>query len=192
MRDLGRVVRLQIQRASLKTGAKPHRVYDPAPILPVDRVAITPQGVLGQAPDGSWIVDVHHRAHPLTKNADGAHGVSLGFTSHYAAIRQRFGARIALGCAGENIIVEADRRLARDDLRDGLALCSADGAELVRLSVLDVAHPCRSFTAWALGGSAESDMLTSQLQFLDGGTRGFYCVGEGAGIVAVGDRAVLL
>src|SRR2546422_2174400 len=33
MRELGHVVRLQIQRSSLKTGEKPHRVYDPAPIL---------------------------------------------------------------------------------------------------------------------------------------------------------------
>jgi hypothetical protein len=38
----------------------------------------------------------------------------------------------------------------------------------------------------------ESDDLKSHLQFLDGGTRGFYCVGEGRGTVAVGDRLVLL
>ena len=91
MRELGRVVRLQIQRSSLKTGAKPNRAYDPAPILPVERLAITAEGVLGEAADRSWLVDVHHRAHPDTKNPDGQHGVSLGFTTHYVAMRDRFG-----------------------------------------------------------------------------------------------------
>src|SRR2546430_5652355 len=37
MRELGRIVRLQIQRSSLKTGEKPRRRYDPAPLLAVDR-----------------------------------------------------------------------------------------------------------------------------------------------------------
>src|SRR5438034_11710962 len=109
MRDVGRIVRLQIQRSSLKTGEKPTRVYDPAPLLVVDRLALGPDGVLGEGSDGSWLVDVHHRAHPRTKNEDGAHGVSLGFTSHYALMRDRFGERITLGCAGENIIVETER-----------------------------------------------------------------------------------
>src|SRR5438128_5851712 len=66
MRDLGRIVRLQIQRASLKTGEKPTRVYDPTPLLAVDRLALGPDGALGEGTDGSWLVDVHHRAHPRT------------------------------------------------------------------------------------------------------------------------------
>ena len=93
MRELGRIVRLQIQRSSLKTGEKPRRSYDPAPLLAVDRVALGPDGVLGEEPGGgAWLVDVHHRAHPETKNEDGVHGVSLGFTSHYGLMRERFGA----------------------------------------------------------------------------------------------------
>src|SRR5207237_8524528 len=90
-RELGRIVRLQIQRSSLKTGDKPRRSYDPAPLLAVDRVAVGPEGVLGVSTDGAWLVDVHHRAHPETKNEDGVHGVSLGFTSHYALMRERSG-----------------------------------------------------------------------------------------------------
>jgi len=70
MRELGRIVRLQIQRSSLKTGEKPNRVYDPARLLTVAHLAIGPDGVLGQADDGAWLVDVHHRAHPDTKNED--------------------------------------------------------------------------------------------------------------------------
>ncbi len=190
MRELGRIVRLQIQRSSLKTGEKPTRVYDPARLLTVGHLAIGPDGVLGQAGDGAWLVDVHHRAHPQTKNEDGAHGVSLGFTSHYAAMRDRFGDRITLGCAGENIVVEADNRFTFEDLERGVALLGDGGREVARLEVLQVAHPCRPFSGWALGGMVESDVLKQTLQFLDGGMRGFYCQGVGSGIVAVGDRVI--
>jgi hypothetical protein len=192
MRTIGTVARLQIQRSSLKTGEKPNRVYDPAPILAVPQLAVTPDGVLGASADGGWLVDVHHRAHPSTKNEDGLHGVSVGFTSHYAAMRERFGAHIVGGCAGENILVAADRPFTYDDLAGGVAITRADGSERVRLRVLQVAHPCRPFTGWALGGRVESDVLKAHLQFLDGGMRGFYCVGEGAGKVDVGDRVALL
>jgi MOSC domain-containing protein len=192
MREIGRIVRLQIQRSSLKTGEKPTRVYDPAPILAVRRLAVGPDGTLGEGADGSWLVDVHHRTHPRTKNEDGEHGVSLGFTSHYALMRDRFGDRITPGCAGENILAEAGGRITFDDLAAGVALASADGRELVRLDVLQVAHPCRPFSGWALGGRVETDVLKETLQFLDDGTRGFYCRGVGSGIVALGDRVVVL
>src|SRR5205807_9713921 len=75
MRELGRVVRLQVQRSSLKTGEKPHRVYDPAPILTVERLAVSPDGALGEAGHDAWMVDVHHRMHPSTKNPDGEHEI---------------------------------------------------------------------------------------------------------------------
>jgi hypothetical protein len=190
MRPLGSLVRLQIQRNTLKTGVKPDRVYDPAPILAVDRLAVGPDGVLGAGPDGSWLVDVHHRAHPATKNEDGLHGVSVGFTAHYEAMQQRFGDRLTLGCAGENLIARTAAPLALADLAGGLAIVGPDGSERVRLRVLEVARPCRPFTGWALGGVVESQVLKESLQFLDEGMRGFYCVGEGVGIVQVGDMLV--
>ena len=191
MHELGRIVRLQIQRSSLKTGEKPIRVYDPMPLLAVDRLALGPDGALGEGPDGSWLVDVHHRAHPSTKNEDGAHGVSLGFTSHYALMRDRFGERITLGCAGENIIVETERRIGFEDLARGVVLLAPAGQERARLEVLQVAQPCRPFSGWALGGVVEARVLKETLQFLEGGTRGYYCQAVGAGIVSVGDRLAL-
>src|SRR3954467_11681800 len=103
MRTIGTITRLQIQRSSLKHGEKPTRLYDPAPLLSVPVLNVTPDGALGSGPDDTWIVDVHHRAHPATKNDDGLHGISLGFTSHYDAMRAHFGQRIETGCAGENI-----------------------------------------------------------------------------------------
>ena len=109
MRTIGTVTRLQIQRGSLKRGDKPTRVYDPAPLLSVPVLNVTP-----------------------------------------------------------------------------------DGQERVRLKVLQVAHPCRPFTGWALGKTVEPEELKKHLQFLDGGMRGFYCVGEGTGTVSLGDSVAVL
>lgn len=191
MRTIGTITRLQIQRGSLKTGAKPTRRYDPSPLLSVPQLNVTPDGALG-ARDGEWIVDVHHRAHPFTKNEDGLHGISLGFTSHYDAMRERFGTRIDVGCAGENIIATASKRLAYEELAEGVVILSPEGTERVRLRVLQVAHPCRPFTGWALGQTVEPDELKTHLQFLDNGMRGFYCVGEGTGTVSVGDSVAII
>lgn len=191
MRMIGTVTRLQIQRGSLKQGDKPTRVYDPAPLLSVSALNVTPDGALGNAPDGTWIVDVHHRAHPSTKNEDGRHGISLGFTSHYAAMREHFGEHLEVGCAGENIIATTDRRFTYDELNSGVAILAPDGSERVRLKVLQVAHPCRPFTGWALGKTVEPEELKKHLQFLDNGMRGFYCVGEGVGTVSLGDQIAL-
>ena len=192
MRDIGPIVRLQIQRSSLKTGAKPDRTYSPAPLLAVDRAWITPAGMLGEGPDGSWLVDVHHRHHPASRNEDGGHGISLGFTAHYRRMRERFGERIGSGCAGENLIVDTDEDVTPDDLRTSLAIVGADAAERLRLTVLEVAKPCRPFAGWALGARVEPDVLRDAMLFLDGGTRGYYCVAEGSAEIRVGDRLFAL
>jgi hypothetical protein len=192
MRTIGTVARLQIQRDSLKRGEKPTRQYDPAPLLSVPRLNLTPDGALGGTDDGTWIVDVHHRDHPYTKNEDGLHGISLGFTSHYIEMRKHFGERVELGCAGENIIAKTDRRFTYEELTGGVVILAPDGKERVRLRVLQVAHPCRPFTGWALGKQVEPEVLKDSLKFLDGGMRGFYCVGEGAGIVSLGDQVAVL
>jgi len=194
MRTIGTITRLQIQRGSLKRGEKPTRVYDPTPLLSVPALNVTPEGALGASPDGAdaWIVDVHHRAHPYTKNEDGLHGISLGFTAHYDAMRHHFGGTLEVGCAGENIIATSERRFGYDELAGGVAILAPDGSERVRLKVLQVAHPCRPFTGWALGKQVEPEELKKHLQFLDGGMRGFYCVGEGTGTVALGDQVAIV
>jgi len=194
MRTIGTITRLQIQRGSLKRGEKATRVYDPTPLLSVPALNVTPEGALGASPDGAdaWIVDVHHRAHPYTKNEDGLHGISLGFTAHYDAMRQHFGGTLEVGCAGENIIATSERRFGYDELAGGVAILAPDGSERVRLKVLQVAHPCRPFTGWALGKQVEPEELKKHLQFLDGGMRGFYCVGEGTGTVALGDQVAIV
>ena len=192
MRVIGTLSRLQVQRSSLKIGEKPDRRYDPGAILPVDRAWLAPEGVLGLDGGGAWVVDVHHRNHPQTKNEDGLHGISVGFSTHYGAMRERFGSHITPGCAGENLLADTDRAYAYDDLAGGLAIVGQDGSELVRLKVLQVAHPCRPFTGWALGTRVEPEVLKESLQFLDEGMRGFYCVAEGSGGIAVGDKLAVL
>lgn len=192
MHTIGTITLLQIQRSRLKTGEKPHRVYDPAPILRVEQLAVGSEGAFGLATGQGWIVDIHHRAHPDSRNLDGHNGLSIGFTSHYGAMRDRFGSRIELGCAGENIIVETPRSFAIADIETGIAILAPDGSERLRLAVLDVAHPCKPFTGWALDRTVDSNEFKSHLQFLDGGMRGFLLGGDVSGVVSVGDRVAVL
>jgi len=192
MREIGRIERLQIQRGPLKTGEKPDRVYSPAPLLAVTSLALGPDGALGLGPDGAWLVDVHNRAHPLSRHDEGRNGVSVGFTGHYAAMRERFGDRLVTGCAGENIIAATAGRIPLEDIANGLAIVAPDGRERLRLRVNQVAHPCRPFTGWALGRRVEPEVLKAHLQFLDDGMRGYYCAAEGSAVVVVGDRLVAL
>lgn len=187
MRPIGRLVLLQVQRTTLKTGVKPNRTYDPAPLLHVPRAAVSPDGVLGWGDREAWVVDIHHRAHPNTKNDDGVHGVSVGFTSHYRAMQGRFGGQVELGCAGENLIAETDAMITGEDIARGLVVTGPDGAEKVQLTVLKAAEPCRPFTAWAQGKQVESAVLKENLQFLQDGMRGFYLQAEGSAVVEVGD-----
>ncbi|HEX4632586.1 MAG TPA: MOSC domain-containing protein [Gemmatimonadales bacterium] len=187
MRPIGRLVLLQVQRTTLKTGTKPNRTYDPTPLLQVPRAAVSPEGVMGWGDRDAWVVDIHHRAHPDTKNDDGVHGVSVGFTSHYRAMRNRFGDRMVVGCAGENLIAETDAMLTWDDVSRGLVVTSPDGVEKVRLTVLKAAEPCRPFTGWAQGHPTEANVLKENLQFLQDGMRGYYLQAENSAVIEVGD-----
>lgn len=172
---LGPIIRLQIQKSPLKVGEKPNRRYVPDPITAVDRLIATRAGVVGVA-NGAELLDVHHRDHPAQKNDDGRHGVSIGFTAHYAEMRSRFGDHLAIGCAGENLLVETERRYTLDDLGRGLVLLDRQRREKARLTDVEVAHPCRPFTGFAhRHETVAPEVLKESLTFLDGGTRGFYC-----------------
>ena len=186
--DLGRIVRLQLQRDSLKAGPPGGRWYDPAPLLSVDALYVTADGV-ALDPTGAPL-DVHHARHPQSKNRRGINGVSVCFTSHYARMRERFGAHVTDGIAGENILVESDRHLTLDDFAGGLLLEGGDGRRL-ELTRVSVAHPCVEFSRFVLGDRLARPALVSEtLKFLDGGLRGFYAAVDGVEpwAVRVGDR----
>src|SRR6185369_5101107 len=188
-RPLGRVVRLQIQRSKLKLGEKPNRVYSPAPLLPVDELHLTPEGALARLADGSMVVDVHHPAHPDTRNLERTNDLSVGFTAHYAAMRERYGEHLVDGCAGENILIETTDRLTQADIAGGLVIQPAQGGQLVRLQVVRHAPPCREFSGYA-SRSSEPEDIKGALQFLEAGLRGFYCAlgNTGPVVLTIGDE----
>lgn len=189
---IGPIVQLQVQLGPLKVGEKGAKRYLTDPIAVMERLRVGPDGVVG-LDRGEEILDAHHRQHALRKNEDGVHGVSVGFTSHYRAMQQRFGEHLRVGCAGENIIVEATGRLDPAEVASGFVVLDAAGREKGRLVDLAVAHPCKPFTGFALRGEAvPPEVFKESLQFLDGGTRGFYCTWSSQNGPAVVERGDLL
>jgi hypothetical protein len=155
---------------------------------------VSPGGVVGLLGNGETILDVHHRDHPSSKNRGGENGISLGFTAHYLAMRQRFGQHLHDGIAGENILIEVNREIPADDLSSGIVLEGSDGRRLDLLPVI-VAAPCVEFARYALKfpDDARPDAtVTEAVRFLDEGMRGFYATYSGApAVVEVGARLFL-
>jgi len=85
---------------------------------------------------------------------------------------ERFGG-VALGCAGENIVLDTPGRVVAADLEGDVVVHTADGE--VVLSSAGVAAPCAEFTSWIKGLDTVVPKLEQpeDVAFLDGGTRGF-------------------
>ena len=180
MEWIGTVVRLQIQTASLKVGERPRR-YDPSPLRSLDSLEVTPEGVSGDIESGAAVLDVHHARHPHSKHRGGTNGVSIGFTTHYAAMRERFGAQVSDGIAGENMLIATTRRWQEQDLAGGVIVVGESTSPLT-LGRIVVAAPCVEFSRYALRfpDDARPDATVTQaLRFLDGGLRGFYAALDG-------------
>jgi hypothetical protein len=190
---IGRILKLQVQRWGMKVpnpeGSMHPRRFETSSLLEVPAMLLAPGGVRGLIPEQEPILDVHHVEHPATKNADGTNGVSIGFSSHYTAMRERFGPHLTDGQAGENILVSATQQIDEVTLASGLAIQTQDG--LVRLERFVGAEPCVEFTRFALelGAADPSNVqVTEGLRFLRGGMRGFYATLAGAsGVVRPGD-----
>lgn len=174
MRFLGEIARLQIQRSSLTIGSGPTRYFDPAALLVVEEMFLTPGGACAPASDGSCIVDVHHAAHPFTRSR-GENTLCFGFSRHYDALRARFGESFTFGCAAENIIIDGPTpRLTPVDVAAGLVIKTSDGPAI--LAKVIPAPPCMPFAKFALRDPAASiEAIKSALQFMEQGMRGFYC-----------------
>ncbi len=192
MIEIGHIKLVQVQRTSLKFGERPNRYYDPAPLLVVEQLRVSADGVVGVAANGDTILDVHHTKHPGSKNIGGANGVSVGFTGHYQNMRAKFGGHLVDGCAGENIIVEASHPFTLDELGDHLTIQTPATGQIVHLARLLVAAPCIEFSHFANRESAplSAGQLKATLQFLDDGARGFYATLEGQPQAAIqaGDK----
>lgn len=193
---IGVIVRLQVQRASLKLestepdSAHP-RYYDPVGLVSVPAMLLTPDGVLGLPDDAEQLIDVHHLAHPSTKNNRGTNGVSVGFTAHYAEMRQQLGDHLEDGIAGENVLVELSQHVSPEEAAHGIVIETADGT-CACLEQVVVAEPCVEFTRFCLRlGPAERSgaLVTESLRFLREGMRGYYARYTGSPLVVhLGDR----
>jgi len=189
MIPLGKIIRLQIQRSRLKLGEKPNQYYDPSALITVKALNLTPKGAFAVV-NGETILDVHHADHPDTRNSDGVNDLSIGFTSHYQAMRARYGDHLFDGCAGENILVAVSAREDLAALASGLVIQNGDAASAVRLTDLMVALPCAPFSKFA-SKSSDPQTVKGALQFLDQGMRGFYCVVNQEATIRVGDEVVI-
>ncbi|HEU0163390.1 MAG TPA: hypothetical protein VFQ54_00015 [Thermomicrobiales bacterium] len=170
---IGPIARLQVQISPLKQGEKPHRWYDPSPIASVPSLRIESGGVVGLDGDERR-GDVHHRDHPLSRYR-GENGISIGFTSHYAIMRAHFGDHLTDGIAGENLLIETDRRLTGADLKGGVLVVSDRG--VVAIDDIQVAPPCVEFGKFSLRYGAERTAdreVAAAVKFLHEGVRGFY------------------
>lgn len=194
MRKIGPIVRLQVQLQSLKTGAGARQRYDPAPLTAVPALTLTEGGVWGWSGAGERLGDVHHRDHPSSKRRD-ENPISIGFTGHYAAMRERFAWPLADGIAGENILVDAAGVLLPADVAAGFAIVTGEGVT-VRLGAVVVAEPCSPFSRYALRFPADErpdGRVTDALRFLGDGMRGYYARHTGAdATIRLGDALYVI
>ena len=197
MHEIGRISLLQVQRSSLKLGKRLETYYNPTPLLVVESLRLTPQGVFGIAEDGSEVMDLHHSDHPTTHNVRGVNGVSIGFTSHYQSMREAYSEHLVNGIAGENMLIEADTIVTLKDLGSRLAIALQKTGQFVYLTNFKVAAPCIEFSQFAAnhGKPLPPDKLKAALQFLNDGRRGFYAAVEDTPnelVVHVGDTVFVV
>jgi len=178
IRELGKVKLVQIQPSGLIIETPSGDFYDASRRVEVSSLLITPLGIEATLADGKHVLDIHHINHP-----DKAYGkkdlVSIGFTSHYEAMRKRFGMHMVDGIAGENIIIENDQEIWSDDLGQKIAIENPEKGQQVLLDLVKFAKPCNEFSHFATYSQHEklpAKELKSTLQFLNNGRRGFLLV----------------
>lgn len=193
IRELGIVKLVQVQPSGLIIETPSGDFYDESRRVEVEKLIITALGIEAKASSGEHVLDIHHMNHP-----DKAYGnddlVSIGFTSHYEAMRKRFGEHIKDGTAGENIIIEYDQEVWIEDIGQKIAIESASTDNKALFDVVRFAAPCEEFSHFVATSQHEklpATELKDTLQFLNNGRRGFLLVlsaGQEAATVKSGDR----
>jgi len=173
MHKIGTVEFVQVQRSRMKTGEGENRVYNPQPLLVVDKLLLTEEGILGITGNGDEVIDVHHIRHPESR-CRGNNTISLGFVQHYRAMRDYFGSHMHDGIAAENIIIRAEADVTPELLGTQLMIGSRDDGNQTELRDVMVAAPCREFSQFAAQRPLTPAELKQALQFLGNGRRGFY------------------
>jgi hypothetical protein len=178
MRELGRVKLTQLQPSGLIIETSSGYFYDASRRVIVDRLKITPLGIEAMTPEGEQVLDIHHINHP-DKAYDDDDLVCIGFTSHYDAMRDRFGDHMVDGIAGENIIIDFEEEVWPDDLGSHIGIENAETGQLVIFDMVSFAAPCQEFSHFAAQSQDKNlppDTLKPILQFLGNGRRGFLLV----------------
>ncbi len=193
IRQLGTVKLVQVQPSGLIIETPSGYFYDVTRRVEVDRLIINSLGIEAITQDGEHVLDIHHINHP-DKAYDDDDLVSFGFTSHYEAMRERFGEHMVDGSAGENIIIDYEDEVWLDDMGGQIAIESAKTGQRTLLDVLSFAPPCEEFSHFVAQSQHErlpAAELKSILQFLNNGRRGFLLVlseGQEEATVQPGDR----
>ena len=192
MRELGKVKLVQIQPSGLIVQTESGEVYDPSRRVEVDHLLVTQLGIEAVI-NGECVLDIHHIDHP-DKAYDNKDLVSIGFTSHYEAMRKKFGEHMVDGAAGENIIIEYDQEIWMEDLGKQIIFENVKMGKKSSFDVVRFAAPCNEFSHFVADSQHErlpADELKSTLQFLNNGRRGFLLVlsdGQESVIVEPGDK----
>ena len=192
MRELGTVKLVQIQPSGLIVKTEAGEVYDPSRRVEVDSLLITQLGIEAVI-HGENVLDIHHIDHP-DKAYDNKDLVSIGFTSHYEAMRKKFGEHMVDGAAGENIIIEYDQEIWMEELGKQIIFENVKTGKRSSFEVVRFAAPCNEFSHFAADSQYErlpADELKSTLRFLNNGRRGFLLVlieGQDAAVVKPGDK----
>lgn len=177
-REIGHVKLTQLQPSGLIIETSSGYFYDASRRVVVDRLKITPLGIEAITPEGEHVLDIHHINHP-DKEYDDDDLVCIGFTSHYEAMRTRFGDHMVDGIAGENIIIDFEEEVWPEDLGQQIGIENAETGELALFDLVRFAAPCNEFSHFAAQSQDKklpADLLKSTLQFLGNGRRGFLLV----------------
>ena len=197
LRELGVVKLVQVQPNGLIIEKPSGYFYDVTRRVEVERLIINALGIEAITPDGKHVLDIHHINHP-DKAYDDDDLVSIGFTSHYQAIRARFGEHMVDGSAGENIIIDNADEIWEQDLGRQIAIESAETGHRALLDLVSFAPPCEEFSHFVAQSQHErlpAAELKSILQFLNKGRRGFLLVlseGQKEATVQSGDRVFVV
>ena len=169
---LGPIVRTQIHTDRMVDLGH----YDASKIVEVDEIRLSPAGLTGVL-DGVAMLHGHHQQHP---NKSREHRprtflaqrlLSIGFTSHYAAMEEHFG-EAQVGCAAEDLIVSCEGRVTAETLRDGIQI-RRGATTIAELTGALPAQPCVPFATFMLGSDPKSARVDEAINFLRDGIRGF-------------------
>lgn len=194
---LGYVKLTQLQPTGLIINTPSGEFYDPSRRVVVDSLQISPLGIEAITPDGKQVLDIHHIDHP-DKKYDNDDLVCIGFSSHYAAMRARFGEHMVDGVAGENIIIQAEKEIWPEELGQRIGFESSETGDITFLDVVKFAAPCEEFSHFAAQSQHQrlpAAELKATLQFLGNGRRGYLLVlsdGQEPVIVQPQDRVFVI